>query len=208
MLRSSAMTSVGTSVRIATIAVGQRVEQYPAIFHGPAHGTGVIEAGRQRNDPAPIDGAICRLEPRDAAERGGAAHRAAGIRTDAAKDHARGDRSGGAARRSAREPRHLPGIVGRRPRHIPGRGRKGELMAGELAKHDNAAFGEPFGHSRISIGNVVDELVGIRRGRNALRLEYVLEPNRDAVQRSAPIRRRQWHVPLRALPLGPALPSR
>jgi hypothetical protein len=61
------------------------------------------------------------------------------------------------------------------------------IMAGKLADYDGAAFAEPLGHGRIPSGNVVDELVGIRRGRDALGLDYVLEANQNAVQRSAPI---------------------
>ena len=68
------------------IARSQRLEQDRAVLHRPAHQADMVETGRQRKKPAPVDQIIGRLQAGDSAQRGGAAHGAAGVGTDPAQD--------------------------------------------------------------------------------------------------------------------------
>jgi hypothetical protein len=120
--------------RILLVVPGHRLQQDRAVLDRPCHRAGVVEGEGERQDTVAAHQAVGRLYPRDAAEGGGAADRAAGIGAGRAKDQAAGERSAAAAGRTAGEVVGVPGIACRRPWKIEGRSAHGELMRGELAE--------------------------------------------------------------------------
>src|SRR6516162_304596 len=105
--------AVGAS-GIGLIVPGHRLQQDCAILGSPRHRAGMIEREGQRQYARPADPAVARLEAGKAAERSGAADRAAGVAAGAAKDKARRNRSTSAAARAAGKTARIPGVAGGR----------------------------------------------------------------------------------------------
>src|SRR5205823_14047364 len=64
----------------------------------------------------------------DAAKGGGLSDRTTRVGAEPARGEAGGDRSGGTARRAARDTREIPGVAGRLERRVLGGGAHGELV--------------------------------------------------------------------------------
>src|SRR5205823_12135797 len=77
--------------RIARVVPREGLQHQGAILGRPGHRADMVEAERGRGNPGAADEAVSRLDPGDAAQRGRAADRAAGVGADAAEDEARGD---------------------------------------------------------------------------------------------------------------------
>ena len=123
--------------------------------------------------------AVARLEAGDAAERGGADHRAGGLRAVGERDHPVGYGGGRAARGAAGRARRVVRVDGRR-----------RLVGGELGRHglaeDHRALLAQPGHAVRVAGRAP---AGVDRravgGRHVGGVDDVLDADRQAVQRPA-----------------------
>ena len=88
-------------------------------------GADTIERAGIGNQPVPTDPTIGRLDARDAAERGGLADRAAGIRADRERAVEGGDRGRGAAAAPARYQGRIEWVAGRAECRVLGRAAQG-----------------------------------------------------------------------------------
>src|SRR5207248_10356264 len=91
------------------------------VLHRARHRPGVIERPVEREHAGPAGATVGRLEAHDAAERGGPADGAAGVRPGGAGDEAGGQRRAGAAAGAAGDVVEVPRIA-----------RGLEAMTGEL----------------------------------------------------------------------------
>ncbi len=152
-------------------------EEQRAVLHRACHRACVVEARRERDDPAHRDGPARRLDRRGAAERRRDPQRAGGVGARRRGCHPRGERRARAAARPAgravERPR-VPDLVGR----APGR----ELVRVQMTEQHHPLGLEPSPDVTGALRHLVEEPA--RRGQ---RLPGdgvdVLEPDRDAAER-------------------------
>ena len=145
----------------------------------------MIERVAEREDPAPADPSIGRLQPDDAAIGGRAADRAAGVRAHRRGTEAGGDRHRRAARRARRIVRGIPRVARRRERQGEIRAADREFVGLLLAEQDRAGVAQPHPGLGILVGHMVEVAPRARRGAHTARLVDVLETDRNAVQHAA-----------------------
>ena len=151
----------------------------------------VIVEFRQRHDAANAREPVRRLEPRDAAARGRETHRRGRVGAERGGAEARRDGGCRAARRAA-------GVVVEIPRIVHGpvvrdgrRAAVGELVHVELAEEHRARVAQ-LAHA---LGVLARDAVRVHRARrrrqNPGRVDVVLQRERNAVQRPAPLAARE-----------------
>ncbi len=171
--------------RVAGIVAGDDREHERGIGHRPRHRPDVIERPRQRHGPGPAHPPVRRLQPDDAAARGGQANGAAGVGTERSQRQSRGHGGGRAAPRSAGDVTGAPWVLHVAVVGIVAEGSHGELRHVELAEGDGTGGREP-GHRRALV--LIDEV--LPRARPARRRQpadvtEILVRQRNPVQRSA-----------------------
>ena len=180
------------AARIQRVVPGHRLEEEGAVLDRPGKRTRVVEGVGERQDAAARDEAVGRLDPGDAAVVGRPADRAAGIRAGPGEHQAGRDRGPGTTRGAAGEALGVPGIARGRKGQVEGGPAPGELVGGELAEHHSTRRREFGDGDRVGLRHVIDQHLGVGRRRQALGLEDVLVPDRNAVKRplGAPCRDR------------------
>ncbi len=196
------------------IVPGHRAHQDRGVARGARDRPRLVERGCERHDAPARAAAVGRLDAHGRGERCRLADRAAGIGRGRA--HAEQRRHGG--RRSAgRAARHQRGVGTFAPPRIDHRAEaRGlvrrahrEFVVVELAEHHGAVAPELRGHGGFVRRHEIAEDLRARRGAHVLGREQVLDPQRNAGQRTALAlgdlrvdRRAPWHAP------GPAFPAR
>jgi hypothetical protein len=89
-----------------------------------------------------------------------------------------------------------PRVAGRRPGQVEGWAANGEFVGRELAEQHPASRFEPLRNHRVPSGGVAPQDLGMRRGRETLDVDDVLQRIGHAMERPAP-------SPGRYLGLGP-----
>ena len=97
------------------------------------------------------------------------------------------NRGARARRRAAGEVRGVPGIARRRPGQVEGRAAVGELVRGELAHQHGAGGAQPGHGGRVLSRDAVDAGARMAGGQDAGGVVDVLDGERNAVQRPAPV---------------------
>src|SRR6185312_9734328 len=156
------------------------------VAHAARHRPDMVEREGEWKNAAPADATIGGLHPGNPALRGGIADRAAGVGAERCRKQPSRQPDAAAARRAAGEMPGVPGIARRRPGQVEGRAADGEFMGGELAEQDAAGRFEPCRHRRVRGREVVGEQLRMRRRRQPLDIDDVLERVRDAVEGAAP----------------------
>src|SRR4029079_5349679 len=176
--------AIGTS-GVVRVVPGDRLQEQGAIFGRPGDRPAMIEAVRVRDDAAPAHAAVCRFEAGDPAERRRYAHRSSGVGSERRRDESRRDSRTRTAARSAGEAREIPRGSRRWPWQSEGRTAVGEFVRRELADEHCACSIELLHDRRIVPGNVSFEEARMSRRAYAGGLDYVLQPDRNAVERAA-----------------------
>jgi hypothetical protein len=167
--------------------VGQRLEQERRVAHASGHRPEVVERPRERQRTARADAAVRRLEADDSAEGRRLADRAAGIGSDRAIAKSRGHRGGRARGRAAHRALERPGVAHRAERAHHRAAAEGELVHVQLAEQHGARGPQARHDDGIFGGDVIPEEVAGGGGPHALRVDEVLERDRDPW--SAPLQR-------------------
>src|SRR5262249_56187115 len=97
-------------------------------------------------------------------------------------------RGGGRARPAARatwDVLQLPGIARRSEEVVVGGEAAAELVGRRLADDDRTGGAQPFRYGAVAHGDVIGERARPVRRPDARRVDQVLHPERDAVQRTA-----------------------
>ena len=148
--------------------------------------------GDSGNYASIADATMRGLEADQAAQRRRHAHRAAGVRAQRHRHHARRHRRRAAGAGTAGDARRIPGIArGALDAAVAG-GAVGEFMRQRLADHDGAGFAQQRHAARVSRRTMAQEMRGAHGGGHVGGVDVVLDGHGNAVQRTA-------HSPRRAL---------
>ena len=122
----------------------ERLMDERRIFHAAGERPHAVERPGERIDAGPADTPDRRLQPDRPAERGGDAHRAAGVASEGHRHQARAHGHARSAARSARRVRRgVPGVVRRAVVVIDADPAEGELHGVRLAHQHHARRSEP-----------------------------------------------------------------
>src|SRR6185312_1078252 len=167
--------------RVAWVAARDRRVEARAVADGFRDRADLVEARGKGDDPVARDGAVGRAEADEATEGGRLLDGASGIRAEAPRSQAAGDRGCGAPGRAAWDPLGVPGVFGRAVRRVLGRGAHGELVEIGLADERQPCVLDSRGDGRVEDRDVALEYAGASSGRNAARRDVVLERDRNPV---------------------------
>ncbi len=188
---SQALAQVGAVVgagpsgggQILRVVTGHRGEHQCAVLDRARHRPGGVHAPGQRDDPVVADAAVGRPDSNDTVDRRRQADRAAGVGAHRTVTAARRDCDTGAAARTRREMRGVPGVAHGAVMRI-GRGAAPcELVHVGLADEDRARLAQPGGDGRVGIGHPIAEHLAARGRARAAHGDVVLQGDRNAVQR-------------------------
>ena len=171
---------------IGRVVSGDHLKHQRVVAHGAGHRTDMIEREGERHDAAAADPAIGWLHPGDAAHRGWVADRTAGVGAESSRKEPGSQAGAAAARRPAAEMVAVPRVARWRPGQVERRPTDGEFMGRELAEQDPAGGFQPLGDRGMRAGAVVCQDPRMRRRRDPLDIDDVLERVGHAVKRSAP----------------------
>ena len=180
----------GRAGGVALVAAGDGVEQQGGVAGVAGERPDLVQAGGEGHDPEPADAAVCGLHADDAAQRGGLADAAAGVRADAQRRMKRGDDGGGTAGAAAGDARQIPGVGRRTVGRMLGRGAHRELVHVRLAQDHGSGGSQPGGDGRVERRDVALEDPRAGGRLTALDRDQVLERHRDAAQRMESVERR------------------
>ena len=166
--------------RVPRVVPGERRVQQRGVEHGPADGTGLVEAGGERDHPEPGHLPVGRLHPDEPAHGRRLADRAAGVGADGQRRLERGHRGRAAAGRSTGHAGQPPRVARRLVRRALGRRAHRELVHVGLAEDDEPGLAQLAGDRRVVRRAPALEDAGARGGRDAAGGEDVLQPERDA----------------------------
>ena len=157
--------------------VGDRARQRAAL----------VQRRRERDHPVARDRAVRRLQPDDAAQRGGLADRAAGVGADRPRRESRRDRRRGAAARAARHALAVPRVAHDAVAGVLVRRAHRELVHVGLADHRRAGRGQAAHRGRGVERPVALQDAGSGGRRNALGAEEVLDGQRHPAERAVAV---------------------
>jgi predicted ABC-type transport system involved in lysophospholipase L1 biosynthesis ATPase subunit len=170
---------------IERIEADERIHDERRVGDAAGERPNVIVEFRQRHDAANARETVCRLETDDAAARRGVTNGRSGVRAERGGTQASRDGGARSTRRAARVVSEIPRIVHGPVMRNGRRAAVGELVHVQLAEKNRAGVAQlahAFGiFRRHAIG--VDGARG--RRPDACRVDVVLEPERNAMQRSA-----------------------
>ena len=147
----------------------------------------MIQRTRKRIHTAPGHTAIGRFQPNAAAERGRFADRSCRIGADRGITKPRGDCGRRSSRRSPGAVAERPGIVDIAKKTDQRASTVSKLVQVVLANDDGTGLLEPANHLRIFHRNSVFVQRAARRRAHARGVNQILQRNRNAMQRAAPL---------------------
>ena len=124
--------------RVARIPARHDAVEQRVVADRLRHRADLVEARRERDDPVARDGSVGRAQADDPAERGRLLDGAAGVGAERPRCEARGDRSGRAAGRSARNALGVPRVARRAEGGVLRRRAHRELVHVRLAEQRQA----------------------------------------------------------------------
>ena len=160
-----------------------RVQQ-GGVEHGAGAGPGLVQRGRQRDQPVAAHPAVRRLDADRAGDGGRLPDRAAGVGADRDRRLERRDRRRRAAAGAAGDAVEVPGVVGRAEGRVLGRAAHGELVHVRLAEDHDPGLAQA-AHDRRVVRRppALEDARAAGRG-HALGGDDVLERERHAGQRT------------------------
>jgi len=129
--------------RVAAVVPGDYFQGQRRVAHVTGQRADLVQARGEGHQAIAAHAAIGGLETDHAAETGGLADRAAGVRAQGQRHHGRGHRGGAAARGAARHVVEAPGIARRVEAAVLGRRAHGELVEVALADDDAVGGANP-----------------------------------------------------------------
>ena len=153
------------------------------VLHRAREGTHVVETQAQRHGPGPAHPAVGGADAHQIAERGGQAHRAAGVGAECRGSHPRRHAGGRAAAAAARRVLEAPGVSRRAESAVrPGAAAR-EFLQVRLSDDDRPRGDESLHGFRRLARRGFPQNAAARRGGVAFQVEQVLERNGDPVER-------------------------
>jgi hypothetical protein len=143
----------------------------------------MVERPGEREGPGEADASVGRLQTDDAAERRRDADRAARIAAEGERHLVGRERDRRATAGAARHPLSVPRVPRRALEEVDGGDPPGELVGRGLPDQDRAGLPRPAHRLRIHSRDVAVEHRGAVRGADFRRVEQVLDPERDPLER-------------------------
>ena len=158
--------------------------QQRGVEHGAAERSGLVEGGRERDQPVTRHRAVGRLVADDAGDGRGLADRAAGVGANRQRGLVGGDGCAGATAGAAGDPAQVPRVVGREVGRVLGGRAHRELVHVGLAEHDDAGRLDPAADRRVPRRYPALQDLRAGGGRDAFGDYDVLHGQRNAGQRT------------------------
>src|SRR5207245_744764 len=146
---------------IPGIESGDGLQDNGAILDAARQWPAMVEGVRVGEDTPAAYKAKVRHQASHAAQRGWAADRAAGIRTEGHRHQARGHCRSRTTRGTASETRQIPRIARRWPRQIEGGAAMRKLVGGKLTHEYGTGLVELASRGRVRIGNTLEAHFGM-----------------------------------------------
>ena len=179
---------LGQRRRIIRIAARHRLQHHRAIPARPAHRTHMIQRLRQIEHPVSAHPSPRRLQPHNPAARRRTPNRSARVRTQRRVTQPRSRRHARSARRHPRPTIRRPRIHRHLPRPVVARHRA--LRQVQLAQQHRARLAQPRHHRRVKLRRKILQHLRAAHRRHPGCVAQILHRNRNPMQRTTHIARR------------------